>query len=77
MAEQKEAVIAEPNDGTIRKSFLIDGGRFIVEVNVTDGVENTMFSIRGVVDSKNIPVMLQTSEQFLKEVISSKGCSGK
>lgn len=70
MAEQKEAVIAEPNDGTIRKSFLIDGGRFIVEVNVTDGVENTMFSIRGVVSSNNIPNMLQIAEAFLNQTIS-------
>lgn len=70
MAEQKEAVIAEPNDGTIRKSFLIDGGRFIVEVNVTDGVENTMFSIRGVVSSNNISNMLQTAEAFLNQTIS-------
>ena len=70
MAEQKEAVTGSSSDGTILKPFLIEGGHFIVEVNVTDGVEHTMFSIRGVVDSKNISDMFQTAESFLSKVIN-------
>lgn len=66
MGEQKETVIAGTNDGTILKAFLIDGGRFIVEVNVTDEVENTMFSIRGVVNYNNISNVLQTAENVFK-----------
>lgn len=77
MGKQKEAVIVEPNDGTIRKPFLIDGGRFIVEVNVTDGIENTMFSLRGVVDSNSISNVFQAAEKFLRQTISDSGESGK
>ena len=68
LAESKSRLISK--DGTIIKPFLIDGGHFIVEVNVTDGVAHTMFSIRGVIDSNNISDMFQTAEGFLRKVVS-------
>lgn len=53
-------------DGTVLKPFIIDDGRFIVEVNITN-LENVMFSIRGVIDSKSLPDMFQTAEKFFNK----------
>lgn len=75
MSELKEGSTIIGSDGTITKPFLIDGGHFIVEVDLTDGIEHTMFSIRGVIDSKNISDMLQTAASFLRQTVSDSGRS--
>lgn len=58
------------NDGTITKPFLIEGGRYIVEINLEDGLEFTAFSIRGVVNSKRISDVLQSAELFISKTIN-------
>jgi hypothetical protein len=68
--------ITEDSDEAILKPFLIDGGRFIVEADVTN-LESVMFSIRGEIDSKSITNMFRTSEMFLKKIINDNGRSGK
>ncbi|HWR07784.1 hypothetical protein [Sporomusa sp.] len=66
---------AGTSDGTILKPFLIKGGRFIVEADISN-LETVMFSIRGVINSKNIPEVFQAAEDFLKKTISDNGHSG-
>ena len=76
MDGQKETGATANSDGTIVKPFLIDGGRFVVEANVTD-LENVMFSIRGEIDSKNVPSVFQIAERFLAQIISDSEGLGK
>ncbi|MBU2701657.1 hypothetical protein Ga0466249_002776 [Sporomusaceae bacterium BoRhaA] len=64
------------SDGTILKPFLIEGGRYIVEVNLDDGFENVTFSIRGVVDYKGLSDVLRSAEKFLSKTISGSKHSG-
>ena len=75
MDEQKETATTETSDGTILKPFLIDGGRFIVEVDISN-LEYVLFSIRGEVNCKSIPDVLQTADTFLKQIINDKKYSG-
>jgi hypothetical protein len=69
VTEQKETATAKTSDGTILKPFLIDGGRFIVEADISN-LEHVLFSIRGEVNSKNISDVLQTADIFFKEIIN-------
>ena len=70
MTDKNKTATTGNSDGTILKPFLIDGGRYIVEVNLEDGLQYTAFSIRGVVDHVKIHDVLRSAEQFLGEIIN-------
>ena len=71
MSDQKKAAAAGTSDGTIIKPFLIDGGRFIVELDVSD-LKNVMFSIRGEIDSEKIHEVLIIAENHFRKIINER-----
>lgn len=71
MNEQKEKpVTGASSNGTVIKPFLIEGGRFVVAVDTTEGKEHFMFSIRWEIDSRNVSEVLKTAEMFLQKCIN-------
>lgn len=64
-----ETVTTGNSDAKVLKAFIINDGRFIIEVDVTN-LENIMFSIRGVIDFKSLPDMFHTADNFLKQIIN-------
>jgi len=76
MQTEKETATAANSEGTILKPFHIEGGRFIIEAEISN-LEHVLLSIRGAVDSKNISDMFQTAEVFLEKIINNGTKSAK
>lgn len=76
MGEKKDTATTANSDGTIRKAILMEGGRFVIETDVTN-LSNVMFSVRGEVDFKNIQDVFKMANEFFLKLINDSKHSGK